>query len=185
MDKNFSRKGAKPGRKDAKTNSRREGVFPSRLCVLALRLCVKPFVAAVLVLSVTSLVTLAQNKAARFDPDGSFWIIGEPPNEFSEFGGINLNAKRSRQLPGQGFELRTGKLIRFKTLIVRRDNFTFTTVTVGGISYAFSGKFLKGGVYSAGDLDEETPVLEGTLTKFRGGQKIAEAKLKFSYFGGT
>jgi hypothetical protein len=96
-----------------------------------------------------------------------------------------LNAKRSRQLPGQGFQLTSGKSIRFKTLSVKRDNFTFTTVTVGGISYAFSGKFLKGGIYSAGDLDDETPVLEGTLTKFRGGKKIAEAKLKFSYFGGT
>ena len=175
MDKTISRKGTK-----VRTKGTKKKIFvPSSA---ALRLCVKPFLALLLVLS--SLPALAQ-KAARFDPDGSFWIIGEPPTEFSEFGGINLNAKRSRQLPGQGFELRTGKLIRFKTLTVKRDNFTFTTLTVGGISYAFSGKFLKGGVYSAGDLDEETPVLEGTLTKFRGGQKIAEAKLKFSYFGGT
>jgi hypothetical protein len=150
-------------------------------CAASLRSCVRIF----LIVLLACTAALAQNKAARFDPDGSFWIIGEPPNEFSEFGGINLNAKRSRQLPVQGFELKTGKRIPFKTLTVKRDNFTFTTLTVGGISYAFSGKFLKGGVYSAGDLDEETPVLEGTLTKFRGGQKIAEAKLKFSYFGGT
>ncbi len=149
----------------------------------ALRLCVKPLLVSLLVL--LSLPALAQNKAARFDPDGSFWIVGETPNEFSEFGGINLNSKRSRQLPVQGFELRTGKRIPFKTLTVKRDNFTFTTVVVRGISYAFSGKFLKGGVYSAGDFDDETPVLEGTLTKFRGGEKIAEAKLKFAYFGGT
>jgi hypothetical protein len=141
------------------------------------------FACLIVLLACTALV--AQTKSARFDPDGSFWILGQPPNEFSEFGGINLNAKRSRQLPGQGFQLTSGKSIRFKTLSVKRDNFTFTTVTVGGISYAFSGKFLKGGIYSAGDLDDETPVLEGTLTKFRGGKKIAEAKLKFSYFGGT
>ena len=168
MDKKFSRKDAKPPRKLS-------APFAS------LRLCARIF----FVILLTCTATVAQSKAARFDPDGSFWILGEPPNEFSEFGGINLNAKRSRQLPGQGFQLRTGKNIRFKTLSVKRDNFTFTTVTVGGISYAFSGKFLKGGVYSAGDLDDETPVLEGTLTKFRGGKKIAEAKLKFSYFGGT
>ena len=74
---------------------------------------------------------------------------------------------------------------RFKTLIVKRDNFTFTTMMVRGISYSFSGRFLKGGVYGAGDLDDETPVLEGTLTKFRGGKKVAEANLKFVYFGGT
>lgn len=171
MDKNSSRKDAKTQREINQPKNR----FAS------LRLCVKIF----FIFLLASTLTLAQTKTARFDPDGSFWILGEPPNEFSEFGGINLNAKRSRQLPGQGFQLRTGKSIRFKTLSVKRDNFTFTTVTVGGISYAFSGKFLKGGVYSAGDLDDETPVLEGTLTKFRGGKKIAEAKLKFSYFGGT
>jgi hypothetical protein len=171
MLKNFSRKDAKPPREFSQ----------SKYPFAALRLCARIFF--IVLLACTA--PLAQTKTARFDPDGSFWIIGEPPNEFSEFGGINLNAKRSRQLPVQGFELRTGKRIPFKTLTVKRDNFTFTTVTVGGISYSFSGKFLKGGVYSAGDLDDETPVLEGTLTKFRGGQKVAEAKLKFSYFGGT
>lgn len=182
MDKNISRKGAKPRRKATK-NPRRLEDSPSRLSVLALRLCVKPLVVLLLVFS--SLPALAQKSAARFDPDGSFWVLGDTPNEFSEFSGINLNAKRSRQLPGQGFSLTNGKTLRFKTLTVKRDNFSFTTVTVNGISYAFSGKFLKGGVYSAGDLDDTIPVLEGTLTKFRGGQKVAEAKLKFSYFGGT
>src|SRR6185503_468962 len=134
MDKKFSRKDAKFRRKAAK-ESLLFWDHSLRLCVWTLRLCVKPFVASVLVLSLMSVVSFAQNKTARFDPDGSFWILGEPPNEFSEFGGINLNAKRSRQLPVHGFQLRTGKNIRFKTLSVKRDNFTFTTVTVGGISY--------------------------------------------------
>ena len=178
MDKNISREGTKVQTEGAKKTIKLF-LVPSST---ALRLCVKPLFLLVLVL--TAFPALAQ-KSARFDPDGSFWIVGEPPNEFSEFGAINLNSKRSRQLPIQGFELRTGKRLAFKTLTVKRDNFTFTTVTAGGVSYAFSGKFLKGGVYSAGELDDETPVLEGTLTKFRGGQKVAEAKLKFSYFGGT
>lgn len=171
MTKNISRKAAKAQRE----------ITQSKTPFASLRLCVTIF----LICLFASSAAFAQRKASRFDPDGSFWIIGETPNEFSEFGGINLNAKRSRRLPVQGFQLRSGKNISFKTLVVKRDNFTFTTVTVGGISYSFSGKFLKGGVYSAGDLDEDTPVLEGTLTKFRGGQKVAEAKLKFSYFGGT
>ncbi len=171
MDKNFSRKGAK---------TQREITQPT-IPFASLRLCVKIFFVCLL----ASTIALAQKSAARFDPDGSFWVLGNTPNEFSEFGGINLNAKRSRQLPVQGFQLNNGKALRFKTITVKRDNFTFTTITVGGVSYAFSGKFLKGGVYSAGDLDDTIPVLEGTLTKFRNGQKIAEAKLKFSYFGGT
>jgi hypothetical protein len=141
-------------------------------------------VGVLLLLVVTA--AFSQKKEMRFDPDGSFWIHGEKaPNEFSDFGGINLNAKRSRHLPSPGLQLVNGKTYRFKTLNVKRDNFTFTTVTLGSISYSFSGKFLKGGVFGAGDLDDETPVLEGTLTKYRGGKKLAEAKLKFVYFGGT
>ena len=41
-------------------------------------------------------------KNARFDPDGSFWIIGDHGDGFSDFGGINLNAKRLRRLPPAG-----------------------------------------------------------------------------------
>jgi hypothetical protein len=148
-----------------------------------LRLCV----AFLLLLSLISTSALSQRTktTARFDPDGSFWIHGQPPNEFSDFGGINLNSKRSRQLPQPGVETNNGKLYRFKTLTVKRDNFTFTTMTLAGVYYAFSGKFLKGGVYSSAILDDETPVLEGMLTKFSGGKKVAEANLKFVYFGGT
>ena len=132
------------------------------------------------------LPALSQNKT-RFDPDGSFWLHESTPapNEFSDFGGINLNAKRLRRLPSAGLQLINGTTFRFKTLNVKQNNFTFTTVALKGVSYSFSGKFLKGGVYSSGILDDETPVLEGTLTKFRNGQKLAEAKLKFVYFGGT
>ena len=128
-----------------------------------------------------------RNSSARFDPDGSFWLQDGtiPPTEFSDFSAINLNAKRLRRLPSPGLQLINGTNFRFKTLNVKRDNFTFTTQAIRGVSYSFAGKFLKGGVYGAGDLDDETPVLEGTLTKFRGGKRVAEANLKFVYFGGT
>ena len=124
-------------------------------------------------------------KSARFDPDGSFWIIGDHGDGFSDFGGINLNAKRLRRLPSAGVQLMDGKTVRFKTLIVKRDNFTFTTVSVNGISYSFSGRFLIGGVFATIDLSDERPVLEGVLRKHKDGKKVAESKLKFMYFGGT
>jgi len=145
-----------------------------------LRLCASIFV----LLCLTS-ATFSQR--GRFDPDGSFWLKDgtTPPTEFSDFSAINLNAKRLRRLPSPGVQLNNGTTYRFKTLSVKRDNFTFTTMSRGGVSYSFAGKFLKGGVYAAGDLDEDTPVLEGTLTKFRDGKKIAEANLKLVYFGGT
>ena len=165
-------------RKDAK--AQRNKIEPKSFFT-PLRLCGLIFSFLVLLTS----PALSQNKTARFDPDGSFWVLGQPPNELSEFGGINLNAKRSRQLPSPGLQTTNGTTYRFKTLIVKRDNLTFTTMSRAGVSYSFSGRFLKGGNFSAAEFNDEVPVLEGTLTKFRGGKKLAEAKLKFSYFGGT
>ena len=132
---------------------------------------------------IVSFPALGQKKS--FDPDGSFWIIGDHGDGFSDFGGINLNAKRLRRLPPSGVQINDGKTFRFKTLNVKRDNFTFTTVTIGGTYYTFSGRFLMGGVFAATDLSDERPVLEGVLTKYKSGKKVASNKLKFMYFGGT
>jgi len=145
-----------------------------------LRLCASIFV-------LLCLTSAAFSPRGRFDPDGSFWLKDgtTPPTEFSDFSAINLNAKRLRRLPSPGLQLNNGTTYRFKTLTVKRDNFTFSTMTLRGVSYSFSGKFLKGGVYASGILDDQTPVLEGTVAKFRDGKKIAEANLKFVYFGGT
>jgi len=126
-----------------------------------------------------------QAKKARFDPSGSYWISGEPPADFADFSGINLNMRQLRRLPTSGVELNNGTRFRFQTIVVKQSNFTFTTATVKGVYYTFSGKFLKGGDFAATWQGEETPVLEGTLTKFKAGKQVAEAKLKFIYFGGT
>jgi hypothetical protein len=120
-----------------------------------------------------------------FNPDGAFWIIGTAPTDFSEVSSINLNGRRLRRLPSQGLQINNGRTFHYKTLTVKRDNFSFTTETRGGVSYTFAGKFLRGGVFAELDLNDEQPVLEGLLTKYKGGKKVAEAKLKFSYFGGT
>ena len=138
-----------------------------------------------LLIAVCCGAVLSQTKKSRFDPDGSFWIFGAHPDEFSDFGGINLNAKRLRNLPGAGVQLNDGRTFRFKLLSLKQERFTFTTVVQSNISYSFVGKFLRGGVYQASNLDDEKPVLEGVLTKYSGGRKVAEAKLQFVYFGGT
>lgn len=131
------------------------------------------------------IVAPAQIKRQAFNPDGSFWLIGEPPAGFADFGSINLNGRRLRRIPSQGLQLNNGKTFHFKSLIVKRDNFSFTTITAGGVYYTFTGKFLRGGIFAEQDLFDEQPVLEGVLAKYKSGKKVAEAKLKFSYFGGT
>ena len=142
-------------------------------------------VALLALLLATWISVPGQRKSARFDPSGSYWISGEPPADFSDFSGINLNMRQLRRLPTSGLELNNGTRFRFQTIVVKQNNFTFTTATVKGVYYTFSGKFLKGGDFASTWQGEETPVLEGTLTKFKAGKQIAEAKLKFIYFGGT
>jgi hypothetical protein len=140
---------------------------------------------SVLIATTISVLAFGQTNKQRFDPNGSFWIHGTPPDEFKDLSAINLNARGNPRLDRPGVRLTTGRLFRFKLLKVTRNSFTFTTETVGGVSFGFAGRFLKGGVFAAANLDEKTPVLEGTLTKYRAGKKIAEAQLKFTYFGGT
>ena len=130
-------------------------------------------------------VPASGQKRTAFDPDGSFWIHEQPPDEFSEVSAINLNAKKLRRLPAPGLQVTDGTNYRFKTLTVKRHNFTFTTVALKGISYSFSGRFLKGGNFAATALNDEVPVMEGTFTRYRDGKKVAEGKLTFIYFGGT
>ena len=139
---------------------------------------------ALLLVLMSSFPAVSQ-KGARFDPDGSFWVSGTPPDDFLELSAINLNAKRLRRLPSSGLQITDGTTYRFKTLTVKRNNFAFTTVTLKNISYSFSGRFLRGGVYAETELNDERPVMEGTLTKYRAGNKLAEARIKFYYFGGT
>lgn len=126
-----------------------------------------------------------QKGRERFDPNGTFWIIGQAPSGFSDFSAINLNARRVRWLPSPGVQLNNGRAFRYQQLSVKREKFTFMTTQVRGVSYSFSGRFLKGGVFAETVLDDQSPVLEGVLTKFVSGKKVAEAKLQFGYFGGT
>jgi hypothetical protein len=60
---------------------------------------------------------------------------------------------------------------------------SFTTKSVNGVSYSFSGKFVR-----LGNFPEERPegkvLLKGTLTKMKGKTKLASGKFSFSYSAG-
>ncbi|MBA3804436.1 MAG: hypothetical protein H0X14_01810 [Acidobacteria bacterium] len=126
--------------------------------------------------------------AQKFDPEGEFNVLGDPPRPLSEVSTIELlrNAKRSFYNTHAGLYTTAGVTYRFKTLSVTRAKFTFTTMPIKGVSYSFTGRFLRGGVFAELDSDQwGKPILEGKLGKFKGSEKVAEANLKFSYFGGT
>jgi hypothetical protein len=126
--------------------------------------------------------------AQKFDPEGEFNVEGKLPKELSEVSTIQLlrDIKKSFMNSHSGLYTNRGVTYRFKTLTVTRERFTFTTVAIGEISYSFTGRFLRGGVFAELDSDQwGKPILEGQLSKFRGRRKVSAASLKFSYFGGT
>jgi hypothetical protein len=130
----------------------------------------------------------AQGRSAKFDPDGYFMLVGNPPAGLKEFDGFSLLRKPGGgHYPASGVRTNRNVIYRFipASTNVTRQKFTFTTRALKGTSYSFEGRWLKGGVFYEADLDMDTPVLEGHLIKYRNGQKIAEADLKFSFFAGT
>lgn len=157
--------------------------FPLSLALLMLSSAAFIFASA----SASSNV-LAAASLQTFDPEGEFDVIGEPPKGLTEVSAIQLlrDTKKSYLNSHSGLYTNRGVTYRFKTLSVTRERLTFTTVPVQGISYSFTGRFLRGGVY--GELNSDQwgkPILEGRLNKLRDGKRAATANLKFSYFGGT
>ncbi|HEX8709036.1 MAG TPA: hypothetical protein VF723_12385 [Pyrinomonadaceae bacterium] len=122
-----------------------------------------------------------------FDPEGQFDPKGNAPRGLEEVGSINLyrNTRGSFFRRGSGVNNTRGVIYGFKTLTVTRQRLEFTTVAIRGISYRFTGRFLKGGVFAESYLDTELVVLTGHLTRLRRGQPVAEGDMQFTYFGGT
>lgn len=126
----------------------------------------------------------------RFDPEGQFNPIGNPPKGLEEVASLDLfRSGRGRPFTSHthsGVVTTRGVVYRFQNISASQNNFTFTTRARGGTSYRFTGRFLRGGVYAEMDSTVwDQPLLEGTLTKFKNGKKVSESRMRFSYFGGT
>lgn len=146
---------------------------------------------AVLLLAAASALpapSTASESVIKFDPDGEFPVYGKAPKGLEEVSSIPMWGRGRGNFMNKncGVYTTSGVIYRFRTLSVTQPKFTFTTVSRRGTSYGFSGRFLRGGVFA--ELDStvwDQPILEGTMTKFKYGRKVAEAPMKFSYFGGT
>jgi hypothetical protein len=124
----------------------------------------------------------------KFDPDGEFPLYGKAPKGLEEVSTIPMwgRGRHNFMNKDSGVYTTAGVIYRFRTVSVAQQKFTFSTVARRGTSYSFTGRFLRGGVFA--ELDSEIwdqPILEGTMTKLKNGKKVAEASMKFSYFGGT
>lgn len=126
----------------------------------------------------------------KFDPEGEFLPLGKAPKGLEEVAAIDLfRSGRNRPFTSHshsGVTTTRGLVYRFQSISASQNSLTFKTQSRGGISYSFSGRFLKGGVFAEMDSAAwNDSFLEGTLTRFKNGKKVAESRMRFSYFGGT
>ena len=125
-----------------------------------------------------------------FRPYGYFSLVGKPPKGFENFDTIQYWRKEDEQT-GPDISERTagvnetgGVVYRYDTISVTRREFVFTTRAVRGLSYKFSGRFLRSDFVGA-EMNFERPVLVGVLDKYRNGRRVARATVRLSYFAGT
>ena len=125
-----------------------------------------------------------------FHPYGYYSLVGAHPKGFENFDMIQYWRKEDEQTGVDiserlsGVKADEGVLYRYSTISINRRRFVFTTRRVKGTSYSFSGRFLRTDFVN-NDLNFDKPVLVGTLTRYRRGRKVAEAKVRLSYFAGT
>jgi hypothetical protein len=116
---------------------------------------------------------------------GYYTIQGNAPVGFTDISEIHLagdyGAQQNPQVHGLvRLKSKTAKDFAINKPTLSGKNITFTTKAVGGISYQFTGTFVK----FPNNTQQAGTVLRGVLRKFKGKTKIAEANVKFSYEAG-
>ncbi|MGC2235325.1 MAG: hypothetical protein WA584_04150 [Pyrinomonadaceae bacterium] len=117
-----------------------------------------------------------------------YYYIEKAPKAFADISEIHLSGDYGEMQNPKFYGLirmKSKRAIDYKLLkpTLNGKNLTFSTKSVGNISYKFVGTFTKLGDFPTLKPDGEI-LLKGTLTKYRGKKKIASANVKFSYFAG-
>ncbi|HEX9959548.1 MAG TPA: hypothetical protein VGB00_01280 [Pyrinomonadaceae bacterium] len=114
---------------------------------------------------------------------GYYTIDGKAPAAFADIDVIHLaGSYGAEQKPPVHGMIRPKKGRDFPLLkpALSGKNISFTTKAVGGVSYKFTGTFVK----FPNNQQQEGAILRGVLQKFKGKAKIAEANVRFTYDAG-
>ncbi len=127
-----------------------------------------------------------EEEKPNFEEGGYYYIIGKTPKAFADFTEFHIelwdyDEKKDEifMVPPSGY-VDTKQTFKFKRVFLGKQDISFETENVHGISYQFSGKLVDK-VYV---FEEDRVFLEGTLKKLKDGKKIAEGKFKFSWYVG-
>jgi hypothetical protein len=132
------------------------------------------------------------NKAgggAQGDVTGAYFATGNLPDDFSEIDFLSLATidDQGNPAPLNGFvrpKRRSAKDYQLVNPKLNGRNLTFTTNTVGGVGYSFTGTFEKLDNFPANPPPSDEVILRGTLTKTMDGDVVAETKVNLTYSAG-
>jgi hypothetical protein len=123
--------------------------------------------------------------ALPFNPSGDYHPANPPADGSERFTHFDLEVRRRKgKLVARGEVRNVGVRYEFAAVSVTEERLRFTTVRARGVSYSFDGRFLRGGDFPGQFTGRGVVMLEGTLTKYEGGKKVAEVDSAFLYYPG-
>lgn len=139
--------------------------------------------------SLLSIQTVSAIAQCRFDPSGYFYLKTDQAAQFPELAHVALRTSQTDNDTAQppGLYTKAGDVYRFNALTADWSNnktqfvFEFNTGTVNGLSYAFSGQFLKPCVYEEDITNPNDVVAKGLLAKLKSGKKVTESTVELTY----
>ncbi len=119
-----------------------------------------------------------------FNAYGGYEVFGELPKGFEGVSRLLVFRSVGRSKPRFPSALQTiinpstGNIVEYKLIasVITRNKFTFTTASIHDVSYRFEGRFL----FDRPDQVDNRPSIEGQLSKYQNGTKVAEGKIAFT-----
>jgi hypothetical protein len=129
------------------------------------------------------------NTNTQGDVTGAYFAKGSLPSDFSEIEHLSLATidEQGNPSPLNGFirpKRRSAQDYKLVNPRLNGKNLTFTTTTVNGISYSFTGTFEKLDNFSANPPPSDEVILKGKLTKLLDGNMVIETDVNFTYSAG-
>ena len=123
------------------------------------------------------------------DVTGAYFVKGSLPSDFSEIEHLSLATidDQGNPAPLNGFirpKRRSAKDYQLVRPKLDGKNLSFTTTTVNGVSYSFTGTFEKLDDFSANPPPSDEVILRGKLTKLLDGNMVIETDVNFTYSAG-
>ena len=126
---------------------------------------------------------------SQSDVTGAYFPSGTLPPDFSEIEQLSLATidDQGNPAPLNGFirpKRRSAQDYKLVNPQLNGKNLTFTTTTVNGVSYSFTGAFQKLGDFPSNPPSSDELILRGKLTKLLNGNTVTEGDVNFTYSAG-